>query len=111
MAANAVPKIRSLSQKFKPLLDRILVIKDEPLTKTKGGVLIPEKAQQEVNNAVVIAVGPGARTPNGDYIKPNVNVGDKVLLPKFGGTKIDIDGEELHLFKESDLLAVIEKDS
>lgn len=109
--ASAAPKLRSLTQKFRPLLDRILVIKDEPITKTKGGVLIPEKAQQEVNNAIVVAVGPGARTPNGEHIKPNVNVGDKVLLPKFGGTKIEIEGQELHLFKEGDLLAVIEKES
>lgn len=57
-----------------------------------------------------MAVGPGARTPSGEYIKPNVNVGDKVLLPKFGGTKIEIEGQELHLFKENDLLAVIEKE-
>lgn len=75
-----------------------------------GGLLIPEKAQLEVNNAVVVAVGPGARTPSGEHIKVNVNVGDKVLLPKFGGTKIEVDGQELHLFKENDLLAVIEQE-
>lgn len=70
------------------MLDRILVQRAEALTKTKGGILIPEKAQQKVSQATIVAVGPGARNKNGDIIPLAVQVGDKVLLPEYGGTKV-----------------------
>ena len=74
-------------------------------TKTKGGLLIPEKAQSKQNEGVVVAVGPGARTEAGAKIPMAVTVGDKVLLPEFGGSKIEVDGEEFQMFRETDLVA------
>ena len=74
-------------------------------TKTKGGLLIPEKAQSKQNEGVVVAVGPGARSEAGATIPMVVTVGDKVLLPEFGGSKIEVDGEEFQMFRETDLVA------
>ena len=74
-------------------------------TKTKGGLLIPEKAQAKQNEGVVVAVGPGARSEAGATIPMVVTVGDKVLLPEFGGSKIEVDGEEFQMFRETDLVA------
>ena len=71
-----------------PLLDRVLVQRAEAVTKTKGGIVIPEKAQQKVQTATVVAVGPGARNKDGGVIPMSVAVGDKVLLPEYGGTKV-----------------------
>ena len=73
--------------------------------KTKGGLLIPEKAQAKTNEGVVIAVGPGARTEAGDTVPMCVAVGDKVLPPEFGGNKIEVDGEEFQMFRETDIVA------
>ncbi|CAG9800256.1 unnamed protein product [Chironomus riparius] len=92
-----------------PLMDRILVQRAEALTKTAGGIVIPEKAQSKVLRATVIACGPGARNQKGEYIKMGVSVGDQVLLPEYGGTKVELeDQKEYHLFKEGDILAKIE---
>ena len=74
-------------------------------TKTKGGLLIPEKAQAKTNEAVVVAVGPGARTEAGQTVPMSVAVGDKVLLPEFGGNKIEVDGEEFAMYRETDIVA------
>uniref|UniRef100_A0A1L8DTZ7 10 kDa heat shock protein, mitochondrial n=1 Tax=Nyssomyia neivai TaxID=330878 RepID=A0A1L8DTZ7_9DIPT len=100
----------SLVKRLIPLLDRVLVQRAEAITKTKGGIVIPEKAQAKVLQATVVAVGPGARNKKGDHIPMAVKVGDQVLLPEFGGTKVDLqdDSKEYHLFRESDILAKIE---
>lgn len=90
-------------------MDRILVQRFEAMTKTKGGIVIPEKAQAKVLHAMVVAVGPGARNKNGDYIPPAVQPGDKVLLPEYGGTKVDIEDKEYHLFREQDILAKVQE--
>ena len=91
-----------------PMLDRILVQRAEAVTTTKSGLVIPEKAQQKVQQATVVAIGPGARNKNGDTIPMTIAVGDKVLLPEYGGTKVELeDKTELHLFRESDILAKI----
>ena len=74
-------------------------------TKTKGGLLIPEKAQSKTNEGVVVAAGPGARTEAGETVPLSVAVGDKVLLPEFGGIKLELEGEEFQMFRESDLVA------
>ncbi|XP_063702036.1 10 kDa heat shock protein, mitochondrial [Culicoides brevitarsis] len=95
-------------KKLIPLLDRVLVQRFEAVTKTKGGIVIPEKAQSKVLHATVVAVGPGARNKNGDHIPPAIQAGDKVLLPEYGGTKVEVDNQELHLFRESDILAKVE---
>jgi len=92
-----------------PLLDRILVQRFEPITTTKGGIVIPEKAQNKVLQGQVIAVGPGGRNTTGANIPVNVQVGDRVLLPEFGGTKVELeDKKEYFLFRESDILAKLE---
>ncbi|GAB0087407.1 10 kDa heat shock protein, mitochondrial [Sergentomyia squamirostris] len=97
-----------LAKRLLPLLDRVLVQRAEALTKTKGGIVIPEKAQAKVLQATVVAVGPGARNKNGDHIPLAVKVGDQVLLPEFGGTKVELEQKEYHLFRESDILAKLE---
>ncbi|KAJ8713350.1 hypothetical protein PYW07_013720 [Mythimna separata] len=93
-----------------PLLDRVLIRRAEAITKTAGGIVIPEKAQGKVLHGEVVAVGPGARKDNGDFIPILVKVGDKVLLPEYGGTKVSLenDEKEYHLFRESDILAKID---
>ncbi|KAK2146455.1 hypothetical protein LSH36_606g01063 [Paralvinella palmiformis] len=98
----------SAFKKFLPMFDRVLVQRFAAETKTKGGVLIPEKAQSKVLSAKVVAIGTGGRNEKGDTVPPQVKVGDKVLLPEFGGTKVVIDDEELHLFRESDILGKFE---
>ncbi|KAH0550294.1 10 kDa heat shock protein, mitochondrial [Cotesia glomerata] len=91
-----------------PLMDRVLVQRADAITKTKGGVLLPEN-QKKVLQATVVAVGPGSRNEQGQHIPMSVNVGDKVLLPEYGGTKVTLEEDkELHLFRESDIVAKIE---
>ena len=91
-------------------MDRVLIQRAEALTKTKGGIVIPEKAQSKVLEGTVVAVGPGARNvQTGSHMALSVQAGDKVLLPEYGGTKVDLgDNKEYHLFKESDILAKID---
>ncbi|XP_017844237.2 10 kDa heat shock protein, mitochondrial [Drosophila busckii] len=95
-----------------PMLDRILVQRAEALTKTKGGIVLPEKSVGKVLEGTVLAVGPGSRNAtNGSHIPIGVKEGDRVLLPEFGGTKVQVDSDEkkeLFLFRESDILAKLE---
>ncbi|ELU10443.1 hypothetical protein CAPTEDRAFT_179776 [Capitella teleta] len=95
-------------KKFMPLFDRVLVQRFAAETKTKGGVLIPEKAQEKVLKATVVAVGPGGRTDSGTVIPPCVVPGDKVMLPEYGGTKINLDNEEYFLFRDGDIMGKYE---
>lgn len=74
------------------------------MTKSKGGIVVPEKAQGKVLEAVVVAAGPGFRTENGNTISAQVKVGDRVLLPEYGGSKIVIEDKEYHVFRESDII-------
>ncbi|XP_074659165.1 10 kDa heat shock protein, mitochondrial-like [Tubulanus polymorphus] len=94
----------SAFKKFVPLFDRVLVQRLLPEAKSKGGILIPEKSMGKVLIAEVKAVGEGTRTDNGDVRKMNVSVGEQVLLPEYGGTKVTIEEEEYHLFREGDIL-------
>ncbi|XP_065297390.1 10 kDa heat shock protein, mitochondrial [Dermacentor albipictus] len=87
-----------------PLLDRILVERFVPEAKTKGGIMIPEKAQAKVHSATVVAVGPGGRTDSGQTVPMAVKEGDKVLLPEYGGTKVEIENKEFYIFRDSDVL-------
>jgi len=89
---------------FVPLFDRVLVEKFTPETKTKGGIMIPEKAQGKVLEGTVIAAGTGARNEDGKTIPITVKVGDRVLLPEYGGTKIVIDEKEFFVYRETDIL-------
>ncbi|GIK47645.1 MAG: co-chaperone GroES [Hyphomonadaceae bacterium] len=93
---------------FRPLHDRVLVKRVKEEEKTKGGIIIPETAQEKPQEGEVIAVGPGARDDDGEYIKPDVKVGDRILFGKWSGTEVKIDGEELLIMKESDIMGVIE---
>lgn len=95
-------------KKLIPLFDRVLVQRLAAETKTKGGVLLPEKAQGKVLEATVIAVGPGTRTDSGSVIPPSVKAGDQVLLPEYGGTKIHVNDEEMFLFRDTDILGKLE---
>ncbi|KAL5496369.1 hypothetical protein EMCRGX_G012636 [Ephydatia muelleri] len=96
-------------RRFKPLLDRVLVERMLPETKTKSGLMIPEKAQGKVNEAMVVAVGPGARDKDGKVVPLNVALGDKVLIPEYGGTKLTFEDKDYYLFRDVDILGVLEK--
>ncbi|HHI89217.1 MAG TPA: co-chaperone GroES [Hellea balneolensis] len=94
--------------KFRPLHDRVLVKRVEEETKTAGGIIIPDTAKEKPSEGKVIAVGPGVRDDNGNYIKPDVKKGDRVLFGKWGGTEVTIDGDELLIMKESDIMGVLD---
>jgi len=93
---------------FKPLHDRVLVRRVESEEKTAGGLIIPETAKEKPQHGEVVAVGDGARKENGERIEMAVNSGDTVLFGKWSGTEVTIDGEELLIMKESDILGIID---
>lgn len=95
--------------KFRPLHDRVLVKRVKEETKTAGGIIIPGTAQEKPSEGKVVAVGPGTRDDAGNTTKLDVKKGDTVLFGKWGGTEITIDGQELLIMKESDIMGVIEK--
>ncbi len=94
---------------FRPLHDRVVVKRVKEEEKTKGGIIIPETAQEKPQEGEVIAVGPGARDEDGERIALDVKVGDKILFGKWSGTEVKIDGEDLLIMKESDIMGVIEQ--
>jgi chaperonin GroES len=96
---------------FKPLHDRVLVRRIESDEKTKGGLIIPDSAKEKPSEGEVIACGEGARKDSGELIEMAVKAGDRVLFGKWSGTEVTIDGEELLIMKESDILGVIENDA
>jgi chaperonin GroES len=98
----------SVIKKLIPILDRVLVERVIPKAKTVGGILLPETAQAKINEGLIIAVGGGMRDKAGTLIPMNVAVGDKVLLPEWGGNAIKVDDKEYHIFRDSDILAKIE---
>src|SRR5687768_13575445 len=93
---------------FRPLHDRVLVRRIEAEEKTAGGIIIPDTAKGKPQEGEVVAVGPGARDDSGKLAEPGVRPGDRVLFGKWSGTEVKIDGEELLIMKESDILGVIE---
>lgn len=95
--------------KIRPLQDRIIVKRLEEETKTKGGIIIPDSAKEKPIEGKVVAVGKGKKADDGKLIAMDVKVGDKVLFSKYGGTEVKIDGEELLIMREDDILGVIEK--
>jgi chaperonin GroES len=94
--------------KFRPLHDRVLVRRVEQEEKTKGGIIIPETAKEKPQEGEIIAAGPGARDDSGNMIALDVKAGDRVLFGKWSGTEVKIDGEDLLIMKESDLLGILE---
>jgi len=93
--------------KFRPLHDRVVVRRIEAEEKTKGGIIIPDTAKEKPQEGEVIAVGPGGRDEAGHLIKPDLKEGDRVLFGKWSGTEVKLDGEELLIMKESDIMGVI----
>lgn len=94
--------------KFRPLHDRVVVKRLEEDTKTKGGIIIPDTAQEKPMQGTIIAVGPGGRDEAGKLIPIDLKKNDKVLFGKWSGTEVKIDGEELLIMKESDVMGVLE---
>jgi len=94
---------------FRPLQDRVLIRRIEQDAKTVGGIIIPDTAKEKPMEGEVVAAGPGARSEDGKVHPLDVKAGDRVLFGKWSGTEIKIDGEELLVMKESDIMGVIEK--
>ena len=93
---------------FKPLHDRVVVRRIEEDQRTAGGIIIPDTAKEKPQQGEVVAVGPGARNEAGALVPLDVQVGDLVLFGKWSGTEVKIDGEELLIMKESDILGILE---
>jgi chaperonin GroES len=96
------------SMKFRPLHDRVVIRRIEGEEKTKGGIIIPDTAKEKPQEGEVIAVGPGARDESGKLVPLDLKTGDRVLFGKWSGTEVKIDGEDLLIMKESDVMGVIE---
>ena len=94
--------------KFRPLHDRVVVKRLDGEEKTKGGIIIPDTAQEKPMEGEVVAVGAGARNEAGAIVALDVKAGDKVLFGKWSGTEVKLDGEELLIMKESDIMGIIE---
>ena len=92
---------------FRPLGDRVLVKRVKEEEKTKGGIIIPDTAKEKPQEGEVVAVGPGARDEDGERIKMDLEVGDRILFGKWSGTEVTVDGEELLIMKESDVMGVL----
>jgi chaperonin GroES len=93
--------------KFRPLHDRVVIKRVAEETKTAGGIILPGAAQEKPSEGKVVAVGPGVRDENGTFVKLDVKKGDRVLFGKWGGTEVTIDGQDLLIMKESDIMGVI----
>jgi len=94
--------------KFRPLHDRVLVRRVEEEEKTAGGIIIPDTVKEKPMEGEVVAVGSGARNEKGDVVPMDVKAGDRVLFGKWSGTEVKVDGEDLIIMKESDIMGVIE---
>ncbi|MGH6943307.1 MAG: co-chaperone GroES [Geminicoccaceae bacterium] len=94
--------------KIKPLHDRVVVRRVDEEERTPGGILIPDTAKEKPMQGVVLSVGPGARDESGKRIQPDVKAGDTILFGKWSGTEVKLDGEELLIMKESDIMGIIE---
>ena len=93
--------------KFRPLQDRVLIRRIDEEEKTKGGIIIPDSAQEKPQEGEIVAVGPGGRDEAGKLTPIDVKVGDRILFGKWSGTEVKIDGQELLIMKESDIMGVL----
>ena len=94
--------------KFRPLHDRVVVRRIEAEEKTKGGIIIPDTAKEKPQEGEIVAAGPGARDESGKIVALDVKAGDRVLFGKWSGTEVRIDGQDLLIMKESDIMGVVE---
>ena len=94
--------------KFRPLHDRVVVRRIDAEEKTAGGIIIPDTVKEKPSEGEIIAVGPGGRDEAGKLVKPDVKTGDRVLFGKWSGTEVKLDGKDLLIMKESDILGVLE---
>ena len=92
---------------FRPLHDRVLVRRIEADEKTSGGIIIPDTAKEKPQEGEVVAVGPGARNDKGEQVALDVKAGDRILFGKWGGTEVKLNGEDLLILKESDILGIV----
>jgi chaperonin GroES len=92
---------------FRPLHDRVVVERVESEAKTSGGIILPDTAQEKPSEGIVISAGPGARDESGKVVALDVHAGDRILFGKWSGTEVKIDGKELLIMKESDIMGVI----
>jgi chaperonin GroES len=95
------------AMKFRPLHDRVVVRRLESEEKTRGGIIIPDTAKEKPQEGEVVAVGPGARNDKGELVKLDVKAGDKILFGKWSGTEVKIDGQDLLIMKESDIMGIV----
>ena len=95
---------------FRPLHDRVVVRRLDSEEKTKGGIIIPDTAKEKPSEGVIVSVGPGARDDSGKVQALDVKAGDRILFGKWSGTEVKLDGEDLLIMKESDILGVLEAD-
>ena len=95
--------------KLKPLGDKVIVKRVEAETKTKGGIVLPDTAKEKPKRGKVLAVGEGRRTDKGELVKPSVKVGDEVIFSSFAGSEITVDGDELLIMGQDDILAILHK--
>ena len=100
--------VQEEDMKFRPLYDRLVVRRIEAEEKTAGGVIIPDTAKEKPQEGEVLAVGPGARSENGELVPLEVKAGDRILFGKWSGTEIRLEGEDLLIMKESDVLGILE---
>ncbi len=94
--------------KFRPLHDRVVVRRIEAEEKTAGGIIIPDTAKEKPQEGEVVAAGPGARNEQGQLVALEVKAGDRILFGKWSGTEVKLDGEELLIMKESDIMGIVE---
>jgi chaperonin GroES len=100
--------VKEEALKFRPLHDRVLVRRVEAEEKTKGGIIIPDTAKEKPQEGEVVAVGPGPRDESGKLVPIDLKAGDRILFGKWSGTEIKIEGEDLIIMKESDVMGVVE---
>ena len=98
-----------MATKFRPLHDRVVIKRIDAEEKSKGGIIIPDTAKEKPSQGEVTAVGPGGRDENGKLIPIDIKVGDRVLFGKWSGTEVKIDGQELLIMKESDIMGVLDE--
>jgi chaperonin GroES len=106
-AAGSANQQEANTMKFRPLHDRVVVKRLEGEEKTKGGIIIPDSAKEKPQEGQVVAVGPGARDENGKLVALDVKAGDRILFGKWSGTEVKIDGQDLLIMKESDIMGVV----